>query len=218
MSDRVLDVLQRELDGVDQVGGVTRELVLLRAFNRGFEHFATLEPDWRGVNALTHSKWREQVARLLEWLEFQVESADCYAPEPTGLAARVGGLRQQVEETTALIERLSAEAERLDGTLGTLSRDRARCEREVATLKALAELMPWRDRVLEALGAERLRELADGKLAAAAGTVREEVEHRLGEARARLEAAEQRLAEGLSLKEQELKALHERMSQVARSR
>lgn len=216
MSDQAFDALHRELDSAEQVSGVTRELVLLRAFNRGFERFATLEGDWQRAGALDYTHWRKEVARLLEWLEFQLESADCYASEPTGLAARVGALRQGVEATTARIESLREQAEQLAEGLESLTKDRVRCEREVETLQTLAELLPWREAVLQALGEEHLRALADEGLAAAAVPVRAEVERGLREAREQLEAAERQLAEGLSLREQDWKRLHDRMNHIPR--
>ncbi|WP_341325707.1 hypothetical protein [Methylotuvimicrobium sp. KM2] len=196
--------------------GVVREIVLLRVLNSVLDQYATTDDDWRTVSPTEYRHWREQVLRLLNYLEFIIASADSYASEPTELNATCQQLQAEHERTQQELNVLRQKKRDLEADCAHLATDKQSLLQEVELLTTLREVLPWREQVVAELSENRLRALRDTDLAKHIQTRQHRINELAETIRNHLQEQERLLADGLELEEREWQGLRRRVDGLNR--
>ncbi len=196
-----------KLDAALTQRGVLQELLLLRLLNSVIAQFAATATDWRMTSALEARQWREQLGELLNQLRFMVASADCYAAEPTQLAAEVAQLGTQLATSERQLADLRADHAALLTALGRTQVEVVAVQREVDALETLKNLLPLHVELTTRLGTQRMQALADGMLAQETTRQREHAQQLALEIDTRLLDLETLLNQNFHLEERDWQAL-----------
>ncbi len=205
--------VRQQLQNAMDSHGVVREIVLLRTLNSVFERYATSENDWHSVSPFEYRQWREEIKKLLDWLEFILATADSYAQEPTQLSTTCQQLQTQLQQCEQHLSELTRQKTKLESLYAQTQLTAQQLANEVELLQTLAELLPWREKLQTELGEAKYRALSDARLAENTQQKKRQLQQLSEDIQQKLTEQERLLAENLVLQEQEWLALRSSVKQ-----
>jgi len=208
-----MEAIYQQLKNAMLSDGVVRELVLLRTLNSVFEQYSTDENDWQHSSPTEYAKWHEEIKQLLESLEFIIESADSYAPEPTQLSASCQQLQSQQQQAEQRLQNLKQQKSKLEPLLTQTQLTEQQIQQEVILLQTFSELLPLREQLVTEIGETKLRSLSNDRLITQATEKKQGLEQLSLEIQQKLKEQESLLSEDLILQEAEWESLGRRVTQ-----
>jgi hypothetical protein len=213
MSTHFVDEVTQQLQNAMASRGVVREIVLLRTFNSVFEHYATTENDWQSASPFEYRQWREEIKKLLDWLEFILATADSYAQESTQLSTTCQQLQSQLQQSEQRLSKLTEQKTTLETLYAQTQLTAQQLANEVELLQTLAELLPWREKLQTELGEAKYRALSDARLVENTQQKKRQLQQLSQDIQQKLAEQERLLTENLVLQEQEWAALRRSVKQ-----
>ena len=213
MSTHFADEVTQQLQNAMATRGVVREMVLLRTLNSVFERYATTENDWQSASPFEYRQWREEIEKLLDWLEFILATADSYAQEPSQISTTCQQLQSQLQQSEQRLSHLTGEKAKLESLYAQTQLTAQQLANEVELLQTLAELLPWREKLQTELGEAKYRALSDARLAENTQQKKGQLQQLSQDIQQKLAEQERLLTENLVLQEQEWAALRRSVKQ-----
>ncbi len=214
MSNNLAVEISQKFQNAMELSGIVREVVLLRTLNSVFERYVTTEDDWKSAGSFEYRQWREEIKKLLDWLEFILVTADSYAQEPTQLSITCQKLQTQLQQSEQRLVHLTEQKAKLESLYAQTQLTAEQLAREVELLQTLADLLPWREKLQAEFGEAQYRALSNSRLVENTKHKQQQLRQLTEEIQKKSADLEQLLKENLVLLDQEWAAL--RLAVVAK--